>query len=101
MEKVKSKQAIPANAILYFNDDACSLCYTEKDVMSSFEGKSVPILKINAAENPDLVKEYGILSAPSAVFIKNGRKVDQFNKYLDAKQLQIAVNYYFGGLKND
>lgn len=101
MEEVKADTIIPKNAILYFNNDSCSLCYTEKDVMKNIDSKVVPVYKVDASQRPDLVKKYQVISAPSAVFIKNGEKVDQFNKYLDRKQLQIIFNYYFGGISND
>ncbi len=92
------------NAILYFSNDGCSLCYTEKKVIYDLENnikQQIPFYLIDVHNQKDLVKEYEILSVPSIVFVKNGQKVDQFNKYLDGKQIRIAFTYYFGDLKNE
>lgn len=88
------------NAVLYFSNDGCALCYTQKKVIHDLENSmkhQILIYSINAYNHRDLVKEYGILSVPSIVFVKNGKKVDQFNKYLDSEQIKIAFTYYFGG----
>lgn len=92
------------NAILYFNDVGCSLCYTENHAVERLDsefGNIVPIYKVEANENFDLAKKYQVYSAPSVVLIKNGDKVDQFSKHLDFNQMKAVFNYYFGGLKND
>ena len=92
------------NAVLYFNNDGCSLCYTEKKVIHDLEKnmkQQIPIYSIDARNQKDLVKKYEILSVPSIVFIKNGQKVDQFNKYLNGKQIETVFTYYFGTLDND
>lgn len=88
------------NAVLYFNDDACSICYTEKNVVAELDqqiGQKLPIYQGSSS----LGNDYGVHSTPSVVLIKSGHQVDQFNKYLDLNQLKTVVNYYFGGLIND
>lgn len=102
--KTLDKNASIKDAILYFNDDACSLYSTEKDVIKKFENEfaaKIPVYSVNAQEQTDLVKRYGVLSAPSVVLIKDGQKIDQFNKYMDLNQIKIAATYYLGGMKND
>lgn len=100
-----TKNSLLENAILYFHDSGCSLCFTEKQVVADLAAKTsevVPTYSVNMENNAELAKKYAIYSAPSVVFIKNQQKVDQFNKYLDKNQLATAFNYYFGGLrKND
>ena len=80
------------NAVLYFNNDGCSLCYTEKKVIHDLEKnmkQQIPIYSIDARNQKDLVKKYEILSVPSIVFIKNGKKIE------------TVFTYYFGSLDND
>jgi hypothetical protein len=36
----------------------------------------------------------------SIVLIKNGHKVDQFNKFLDLNQFKTLFDYYFSALKS-
>ncbi|GAA3631001.1 thioredoxin family protein [Lactobacillus hamsteri] len=100
----KEEKTTLDNAILYFNDAGCSLCYTENQAVERLDsefGNIIPIYKVDANENFDLAKKYQVYSAPSVVLIKNGNKVDQFSKHLDFDQMKIVFNYYFGGLKND
>lgn len=105
MEVLKENSNLKLNnAILYFNDAGCSLCYTENKAVEKLDeefGKIIPIYKIDAMNGSDLTKKYQVYSAPSVVLIKNGTKVDQFSKHLDFDQIKVVFNYYFGGLKND
>lgn len=101
MEKMKllDKKQNLNNAVLYFNDDACSICYTEKNVVAELDqqiGDKLPIFEVTS----DLTDKFGVSSMPSVVLIKDGQKVDQFNKYLDIDQIKTVIHYYFGGMLN-
>lgn len=98
MKLLDKKQHLD-NAVLYFNDDACSICYTEKNVVDELDhqiGDKLPIFE----GTTDLTSEFGVSSTPSVVLIKDGQKIDQFNKYLDIDQIKTVINYYFGGMLN-
>ena len=43
-------------------------------VAEAFEGK-VLVGKVNVDEEPELARQFGIMSIPTVVFLKNGRKV--------------------------
>ena len=54
--KTLDKNASIKDAILYFNDDTCSLYSTEKDVIKKFENEfaaKIPVYSVNAQEQTD------------------------------------------------
>lgn len=46
-----------------------------EDLANQYEGK-VTIAKCDVAEAPDLCTEFGIISIPTILFFKDGKKVD-------------------------
>ena len=93
-----SLNTIPDNAVLYFDNDWCAQCYDETNVVKDFTqivGDVVPFYEINVNEKPELAQKFEVWSAPSIVLIKNGKKVDQFSKFLDFNQFKTLFNYYF------
>ncbi|WP_236629276.1 MULTISPECIES: co-chaperone YbbN [Lactobacillus] len=94
---------LPPNAVLYFDNDWCSQCYSENKVVTEIEkvvGETVPFFEVNVTEFPELASKYQVLSAPSLVLLKNGQKVDQFSKFLDQNQFKAVFQYYFGALQH-
>ncbi|MBW8038136.1 thioredoxin [Lactobacillus helveticus] len=94
---------MPENAVLYFDNDWCAQCYSETNVVKEFAqivGDAVLFYEINVNEKPELVTKFAVWSAPSIVLIKNGHKVDQFNKFLDLNQFKTLFDYYFSALKS-
>ena len=94
---------MPENAVLYFDNDWCAQCYSETNVVKEFAqivSDAVPFYEINVNEKPELVTKFAVWSAPSIVLIKNGHKVDQFNKFLDLNQFKTLFDYYFSALKS-
>ncbi|WP_367302200.1 thioredoxin family protein [Lactobacillus helveticus] len=94
---------MPENAVLYFDNDWCAQCYSETNVVKEFAqivGDAVHFYEINVNEKPKLATKFAVWSAPSIVLIKNGHKVDQFNKFLDFNQFKTLFDYYFSALKS-
>ncbi|WP_341540158.1 thioredoxin [Hydrogenispora ethanolica] len=46
-----------------------------EDLAQEFDGR-LKIVKVNVDENPNLAAEYGIMSIPTLLIFKDGRKVD-------------------------
>ncbi|NRO08897.1 Thioredoxin 2 [Lactobacillus helveticus] len=94
---------MPENAVLYFDNDWCAQCYSETNVVKEFAqivGDAVHFYEINVNEKTKLATKFAVWSAPSIVLIKNGHKVDQFNKFLDLNQFKTLFDYYFSALKS-
>ena len=58
----------------------CGPCKMLSPVMESlgekFEGK-VLVGKVNVDEEPELARQFGVMSIPTVVFLKNGREFDR------------------------
>ena len=59
----------------------CGPCRMVAPVLEQLAGEyngSLKIVKVNVDENPNLAGEYGVMSIPTMIIFKDGRKVDQF-----------------------
>ena len=45
-------------------------------IAEQYEGKAL-VGKINVDEEPDLARQFGVMSIPTVVFLKNGREFDR------------------------
>ena len=50
------------------------------DLAKEFEGK-VKVGKVNVDENRNLAGSFGVMSIPTLIFFKDGKKIDQFVGY--------------------
>lgn len=89
---------IKGDAILAFNDNWCAQCYTEKRVLNEFV-KNNPdknlIINVDTEENSAIFEEYNVKHTPTTIFVKDGKVVEKFRKYLDLDQLSQAAKYYY------
>lgn len=89
---------IDGDVILAFNDKWCAQCYTEKHILNEFVKRNPDkklIINVDAEENPDIFEKYNVKHTPTTIFIKNGKVVEEFRKYLDLDQLTQVVKYYY------
>ncbi len=49
---------------------------TVETIADQYEGKAL-VAKINVDEEPELARQFGIMSIPTVVFLKNGREFDR------------------------
>ena len=71
-EVLKSKDLV----LVDFYADWCGPCRMLSPILD--EIKDHNIYKINVDEEPMLAQEYGIMSIPCVVFIKDGKEVNRF-----------------------
>lgn len=86
------------DAILAFNDDWCSQCYTEKQVLNEFKKKypQMDLIKnFDAEKDAKIFERFAVKHTPTTIFIKNGKVVEEFRHYLDLSQLTRVAEYYF------
>ena len=62
---------------------------------ATLEGK-VAILKVDVDKNVDLVKQYGVLTTPTMVLLKNGVEVERAVGFRQENQILEMVNKYLG-----
>lgn len=54
--------------------------------------ENVTVGKVNVDENQDLAMEYGIMSIPTLVILKNGETVKTFVGVTDKEKIKSALN---------
>lgn len=54
--------------------------------------ENVTVGKVNVDENQDLAMEYGIMSIPTLVILKNGEPVKTFVGVTDKEKIKSALN---------
>jgi len=58
----------------------CGPCKMLSPLMESLEeqyGDRVLVAKVNVDEEPELARQFGVMSIPTVVFLKNGREFDR------------------------
>ena len=66
-----------------------------EELASRFAGKLL-IVKINVDENMQVANQYGVLGAPTILFMKKGAMVNRINGYLSIDLLKKEVEKFTG-----
>lgn len=78
-----------------FYADWCGPCKrlgpTVEKLADEYDGK-VKIGKVNVDENPDLASQYGVMSIPNLVFLRDGKPVDQVVGLVPASTLKQKLD---------
>ena len=73
----------------------CGPCKMLSPVIDSlaqqFEGK-VLVGKVNVDEEPELARQFGVMSIPTVVFLKNGKEVDRKVGVMPPETFVAAIN---------
>lgn len=84
-------------ALLAFENDYCSQCYTERPVIKAIAEKfnnELDVQLINAQDERSIAQQYGVQSAPAVVLMKNGQVVEKIPHFIDQDQLETVIRYY-------
>ena len=78
--------------MLYFTADWCNPCKRTKPFADELISEGANIKFIDADAEPDMVKNFKILSVPTFILIKNGQEVKRMNGAKTKEQLQEFLN---------
>lgn len=78
--------------------DWCGPCKMLGPVIEQLdtEMSSVTFLKLNVDEQQEKAGEYGIMSIPTLLFFKDGKKIEQLSGFMPKDVLKEKVNQIFG-----
>jgi ribonucleoside-triphosphate reductase (formate) len=77
------------NGIFLFTTKTCPNCKLAKDYL-----KNYPYIIIDAEENPDMARQFGIMQAPTLIVANEG----QFKKYSNASNIKQFVDSNYVGV---
>ena len=80
------------NHMLYFTADWCNPCKRTKPFADELISEGANIKFIDADAEPDMVKNFKILSVPTFILIKDGQEVARMNGAKTKEQLQDFLN---------
>lgn len=69
----------------------CKMLSPVLEEMSS-DRTDIKIVKIDVDENPDLARQYGVMSVPTLFLFQNGKQVSSQNGYMPKEELINWIN---------
>lgn len=80
----------PGLVVVDFNADWCGPCQMLKPVLEqlSTENQVVKFVAVNVDESGSLAREYGVMSIPCVVVMKDGQEVDRSVGFVPKSKLQ-------------
>ncbi|MCR5720414.1 MAG: thioredoxin family protein, partial [Lachnospiraceae bacterium] len=83
LEEVKVEVKEVDSVIYLFTTKTCPNCKIAKEYL-----KDVPYILIDAEENMEMARQYGVMQAPTLVVVKDGKT----KKYVNASNINKFVN---------
>lgn len=95
-ETFKEKAFQPGKLTLIdFYSDSCVPCKRMVPVFAKLEekyGDQIYIGKINVAYEQNLVEEYKVMSAPTLIFLKDGKQIERLTGAKKATELEGIID---------
>ena len=73
----------------------CGPCRAQAPILEQLQtelGDEVKICKVNVDEQPELCKQFGVMSIPTLIFFKNGQQVDKTVGLKSADELKVLLS---------
>ena len=78
--------------VLYFTADWCNPCQRTKPHAEELIAEGANIKFVDADDEPDMVKNFKVLSIPTFVLIEDGKEIKRMNGAKTKEQLQEFLN---------
>jgi len=79
--------------LLDFYANWCGPCRMMSPIIEELsEERSFEIQKIDIDKNEELVREFGIMSVPTLVLLKDNREIDRHSGFISKNDLQNWIN---------
>ena len=93
-----AEESLPHSGIIkvvYFYTESCSPCRWMTPIIGKLDQKyanSVRIIKIDAHDDADLAREYGVKAVPTSIFLdKDHREVYRRKGFMSQKQIESQL----------
>jgi thioredoxin 1 len=82
------------NQLIYISAPWCGPCRSFSPVMEEVASTGIPIQKVNADDDPDMMIKYGVRSIPTV--IKTNSQGELIDKFVGVKNKQQVIEFYNG-----
>ena len=76
--------------LIDFYAEWCGPCKMMSSVLDTLEG--IEVIKVNVDEYQDLAKEYGVMSIPYMLILKDGEKMTELVGFHTKDDIDIIIN---------
>lgn len=84
-------------SLVVFTAPWCSTCKRQAPVIDELDsevGKLITVYRLNTDENPENSKEFSIMSIPTLMLLKDGKKVKQLTGFHNKEELIGMLGKY-------
>ena len=80
------------NKLIYVSAKWCGPCKTFSPIMSEVENSGIPVTKVDADSNSDVLTKFGVRNIPTVIKVdSSGNMLD---KFVGVKSKQEVINFY-------
>lgn len=82
------------NKLVYISATWCGPCKTFGPTMEKVAGTGIPVRKVDADQNKEVLSKYQIRSVPAVIKIDSSGKM--LDKFVGVRSMQEVVDFYNG-----
>ena len=82
------------NKLVYISATWCGPCKTFGPTMEKVAGTGIPVRKVDADQNKEVLSDYQIRSVPAVIKIDSSGKM--LDKFVGVRSMQEVVDFYNG-----
>ena len=82
------------NKLVYISATWCGPCKTFGPTMEKVAGTGIPVRKVDADQNKEVLSKYQIRSVPAVIKVDSSGKM--LDKFVGVRSMQEVVDFYNG-----